>query len=117
MTVKTSGREFKEFWHDTEAWPGDDGDTHMEDEVIIINGVRYTGNLDIDEVQDADVVELDYGFIMSEDEKIDGKPLDEHFTAWKSARTKSYIVVECDNDMKESVEAAIKAAGAKVITT
>lgn len=116
MTVKMSGEEFKRFWSDRETWPGNDGDTYVEDEVISVGDVEHVNGVETAEIKDTDIVKIKGGYIYSTvDTSLDGKSLETHFKQWKKKQFRATFLVECDKSLEESIKAAIIVAGGKII--
>lgn len=117
MTVKMSGLEFKSFWNDKNAWPGNDGDTYVEDETISVGDIEHVDGVETEDIKDTDIVKINGGYIYSTaDTSLDGKSLETHFKQWKKNKSKTTFIVECDRSIEDAVKAAIIAAGGKVIT-
>lgn len=116
MTVKMSGEEFKRFWSDKKAWPGNDGDTYVEDEVISVGDIEHVDGVETADIKDTDIVKINGGYIYSTaDTSLDGKSLETHFKQWKKNQSRATLLVECDKALEESIKAAIIAAGGKII--
>ena len=112
MAVKANGKEWKEYyvrdwqkgwWHD--------------DSVITVDGKSDEDHpeLDVNNVADTAAVMLEGGCIMEEEGALVAKSMEAHFKAWRKAQSHTSFVVECHKDAREAVEAAIKAAGGKVL--
>lgn len=114
MVAKANGAEFKAFYDDKAAWPGEDGDTHHDDAVLCINGLEQPDGIDIDTLKDTDTVTIISGYISSTDSRIHGRSLESHFRKWKARQSTRWMTVECDAANLEAVKAAVVAAGGKV---
>lgn len=110
-----SGAEFKKFWEDKTAWPGNDGQTYVDDEEIEISGTLYLTGVDVDVVKDDDIVKITGGFISSDDPKIDGTMLEAHYKAWKKKQKTTSMIVECPVDKLEAIKDELKKLGAKIV--
>lgn len=115
MTAKTTGAEIKRFYADPEFWPDDDGSTYHDDELITVDGQSMDREADIQEIPDAAVVSVSGGVVFSP--KFDGNEpsFETYFKRWRKKQSTVSIIVECDFDKRDTVIAAIKAAGGKVI--
>lgn len=110
MTTKVSGVTFKRFYADPAAWPGADGETYHDDAVVTINGMP-SEDLDLSAVEDAAVVEVSGGFMVSEDKRIDGRGFEQHLKDWIKRQSVVTLVVEVDSTKVNAVIEAVKAAG------
>lgn len=114
MATKTSGTEFKRFYKDSQYWPKD---TYHEDVVFRINGDELPDDKDPGEVLDTDVVSIEGGIVMYSPLYNEGSEpsVEAYFRHWKRQQTSTAFVVECDITKLKAVEAAIKAAGGRVL--
>jgi len=111
MAIKTTGAEFWRFYNDEKAWP--DGAWH-EDTVVKVDGEvvdDYTRKL----VPDGAQVVIDGGVIYMDERGDKSAAFESHFRKWRKAQDTVALVVECPAEVVETVKAAIKAAGGKVI--
>lgn len=116
MATKASGIEFKRFYNDPQYWPAV-GDTYHEDVVFIVNGQELSDERDPGSVADADVVSIDGGIVMHSPFYDAGKEpsMESYFKRWRREQNTIIVAVECDRKDLEAVQAAIKAAGGKVV--
>ena len=112
MATKTTGAEFKRFYDDKAFWP-DDG-TYHEDEKITVDGVANS-DWNAEDIADAAQLTLRGGIVLGP--KLTGKEpsFEAYFKRWKKLQNTASFAVECSNESKDAVIAAIKAAGGKVI--
>ena len=112
MATKTTGAEFKRFYDDKAFWP-DDG-TYHEDETVFVDGA-HVEDWDAENMADTAQLTLSGGIVFGP--KLTGKEpsFEAYFKRWKKLQNTASFAVECSNESKDAVIAAIKAAGGKVI--
>jgi hypothetical protein len=112
MTTKATGAELKRFYNDPAYWPGDQGNTWHEDEIVLVDGKTVEEYADV--ADDAKVT-IDGGVVLSSrwDEE-EAPSFETHFKRWRKAQSTAFLSVECPKDKLEAVKAAIRAAGGKV---
>lgn len=109
--IKTTGAEFKRFYSDATTWPDD---VWHDDECVHVNGGEWDHPEGYKAIPDAAKVEVSdggiYGLPNGKEISFEG-----YFRQWRKNQTTSFIAVECHKDSLDSVKAAIKAAGGKVV--
>lgn len=116
MATKASGAEFKRFYNDPKYWP-EGSDTYHDDVVFVVKGEELPDDQDPGQVADTDVVSIAGGSVMNSPLYKDGSEpsVEVYFKRWRREQNTTIFSVECDRKVHEAVEAAIKAAGGKVI--
>jgi len=131
MPVKTTGAEFKRFFDDDLVWKLDGYHTWVEDEEVTVNGRWNNDAIEaLDQLDDVDVVTLSGGIVFrtptgkldvshEEDHNVwdnDNAPsMETVFRRWKKKQNTAIFAVECKLDIVDSLKAAVKSAGGKVL--
>ena len=111
--VKTTGKEFKEFYNDPKIWKVG---TYYEDEYIIVNGEEPGPDFDVEKLKDTDRIVLEGGtFYSSENERF-GTTLEVVFKKWRKEKTVVYTVISCRPEKLALIKDAIKKLGGKIET-
>lgn len=113
MSVKTNGKEWKEYY--VRDWPK--GWWH-EDSVITVDGKSDEDDYDLEVgagVHDKASVVLSGGCIMDANDKVVAKNMEAHFKAWRKAQSHTSFLVECHKDEESLLRDVIKAHGGKVL--
>lgn len=112
MTTKATGAELKAFYSDKAAWPGEDGDTWHDDELILVEGAKVEG---YENIPDDAKVTIEGGVVFSKSWDDESAPsFETHFKRWRKTQNTAFLAVECPKDKLDAVKAAIRAAGGKV---
>ena len=116
MATKTTGVEFKRFYSDIKYWP-EKGDTYHEDVAYKVNGQDLPDDQDPGNVADGDEVTIEGGIVMNSPLYKEGSEpsVEAYFKRWKKEQTTTTFVVECDLTKIESIQAAINAAGGRIV--
>lgn len=110
MAVKTTGVEFKKFYHDPEFWPED---SWIEDIELLVDGERNeSAEDDVDTIPDTSKVTIEAGFVVLD--SCNTPSLESFFKKWRKAQTTVSFVVECHKDHAEGIKAGIKMMGGTV---
>lgn len=112
--TKLTGAEWKRFYKDPEFWPEQAGLYH-DDVLIHLNGEpssRMTE--DPDSILDTNVLEIECGEVYNRCGSWINS-LDDYFEAWRTKTTKKVFSVECDVADADAVNAAIIAAGGRIL--
>lgn len=112
MPTKTTGAEFKRFYSDPTAWP--DKAWH-EDEEVIVDGANCSDDHDYTTIPDDAVVKVSGGVVYGLNDGKEEPSLEAHFKRWRRLQSEETFVVICDKDKLDAVQAAVKAAGGKVV--
>lgn len=122
--IKTTGREFKRFYHDPDFWLPE-GETWHDDTCIRVNGVALTDE-DPGTVPDNCVIELESGWVYGVPPRLlsevshkaataSDMAMVDYFQLWLKRQTTVSLVVECERNQVDAVIAAVTAAGGKVL--
>ena len=111
MTIKTTGREFKQFYNDNSWWSPE---TWHEDDEISINGAERDDEMELGAIPDDVIVSISGGVVLG---LPDGKQptLEAYFKRWRKEQNTAHLVVECSKEAVQTVMSAVKAAGGKVV--
>lgn len=112
MTTKTNGAEFKRFYTDEAYWPQDSGNTYHEDETVLVNGGEHD---DYETVPDDALVTVDGGIVLGPQWDGNEPSFEAYFKRWRKLQSTISMVVEVDRAKEDSLLAAIKAAGGKIV--
>ena len=118
MPTIATGAEFKRFYNDPEFWPEDEGKTWHDDTAVEINGVEYgsdTSDIDYNEIADNAKVKVLSGVVYGPKLGDDGVAFDTYFRRWQKKQNTVTLVVEVDKAKLEAVQAAVRAAGGKIV--
>ena len=117
MTVKTSGKDFKQWYNDDAEWPKD---AYHEDETIKINGRPRSFECDeLQTVADADEIALSGGRIYTDD--VSGKSVSMEGALRRWLRKKSHeesfdrILVEIPKGKRTAFVFHVECVGGKVL--
>lgn len=115
MAVKMTGKQFKAFYDDPAVWgPRDAKDpTYCDATVISVDGEEME-DWDCDKIDDAASVVVMCGDMLEQGRGIPNT-FDGAARWWLKRQSTVSFVVECHKDAREAVEAAVKAAGGKVL--
>ena len=109
MTVKFTGKQFKEFW--AEEWPDS---WWCDEEEVWVNGILWEDEADI---EDTDQVKLVGGTIYTDEEtNLQAMPLEKYARKWLKAQNSVTFLVVVNKELADAVRAACKELGGKVIT-
>lgn len=111
MSVKTTGAEFKAYYHDDKYWVKD---SWHDDHVIKING-EYVDDIVDDEIPDDAEVVIESGVVYIPTLKESGFTEDKdvslttHFKNWRKQNKYVFLTVEVEKDKLSGVLDAIRA--------
>lgn len=111
MAAKTTGAEFKRFYNDESYWPQSD-EVYHEDELLFVNGVAWED--DVNNIPDEAEVKVADGIVYGLGERSDIS-FETFFRRWLKMQKARSFLVECDVAVLDAVQAAIKAAGGRVV--
>ena len=117
VATTATGIEFKKFYADEKFWSEAAG-TYHDDVLFLLNGNELPEDYDLSKAPDDSVITIECGVVFQSLLYKEGSEpsMEEYFKRWKKEQTHASFVVECDLSMVEAVQAAIKAAGGKVIS-
>lgn len=110
MTAKTNGAEFKRFYADISIWPED---AYHDGELVLVDGVEWDHPDGYGVIPDSAKVQIEDGGVYFPDGK--DCSFEGYFKAWRKRQTVAVVMVECDKFKLDDVEAAVRAAGGKVL--
>ena len=114
MATNTTGAEFKRFYNDDFYWKvSGDGDTWHEDEYVLANGAEIDG--EYTDVADDAKVSIAGGVVFGPVIGSEEPSFEAYFKRWRKAQSTVMLMVEVDRSKEESMRAAIKAEGGKVV--
>ena len=117
MTIKTSGKDFKQWYSDIEEWPKD---AYHEDETIKINGKNRGDDDELHSVDDNAIISLSGGCIYFDDGDVNKVvSMEGALRRWlrKKSREESFdrVLVEIPKGARTSFVFHVEFVGGKVL--
>ena len=112
MTVKSNGSEFKRFYTDPIIWGKD---AWHDDEIVMVNGVEWNFDQEIELVPDHAIVQVVSGVFYAAASDTDGADLSAVFRRWLKTQASVILVIDVPKEKKESMIAAVRAAGGDIV--
>ena len=111
MPVRTTGTEFREFYHDLSLWTKG---TYMEDEEISVNGKVLDSDDAFEHIPDTAIVRILAGIIRNDTTDKYGS-LETEFRQWRKKQSTTTFVVIVDNQFADDAKNACRALGGKIV--
>ena len=115
MAVKTTGVEFKRFYADAEYWPEGEDYVWHDEALILVNGAEMESEEGVDAIPDDAVVRIEGGLVFGPKWAGNEPTLETYFRRWRKQQSTVSFLVACDVSKRAAIEAAILAAGGRLV--
>lgn len=123
MPVKTTGAQFKRFYSDPAFWPDNNGGTWHDEVNLIVDGIHssHIDDFDFATIPDHAHVTIDTGIVFGATTprgiglNPEGVSLETYFRRWLKLQSTTTVLVQAPRDKLPAIEAAIQAAGGRVL--